>query len=153
MEVLAMVTVFFSEQFLDEAEGLKEKDEQLVVAAVNLNRAILTPKGSKPKQSTSAPNSEGPTVSPLTSKRIARPQLLFTRKPDNSYEPFVPIIPSKPNSIKPLAILAESTDDGIIFSHPYELELERFQPPDKLLTLSKPQVLLIFSPSQKLLTL
>ena len=72
----------------------------------------------------------------FTAKVIQRPQLKFKLKPDNTEAPFVPLIKSKPHSVKPLAILAEKGEDGLIFySHPYEIEIEKFEPRDDVLVL------------------
>ncbi|XP_049287193.1 exosome component 10 [Anopheles funestus] len=67
----------------------------------------------------------------ITGKNIARPQAKFKVPVDNSrINPFVPKIRDKPNSLKPLAVLPEYDDFGNIVSylHPYEFELDRFQP-------------------------
>lgn len=65
----------------------------------------------------------------LASRIVERPQNSFTEKVDNSHEPFVPKITEKPNSVKPLAVLPEVMDSGMIsYSHPYEFEIERFEP-------------------------
>lgn len=77
----------------------------------------------------------------LSAKTIQRPQLTFKTKPDNTYNPFIPIIKDKPHSIKPLALLPETDDDGNTFyGHPYEVELEKFEPPDSLLQRVEPEV-------------
>lgn len=59
---------------------------------------------------------------------------------DNSNTPFIPRLKYKPHSIKPLAILPEYDDDRNIVSylHPYEVELERFEPPDHQLCSVEP---------------
>uniref|UniRef100_A0A182W2M2 Exosome complex component 10 homolog n=1 Tax=Anopheles minimus TaxID=112268 RepID=A0A182W2M2_9DIPT len=67
----------------------------------------------------------------ITGTNIARPQVKFKVPVDNSRtNPFVPKIRDKPNSLKPLAVLPEYDDHGNIVSylHPYEFELDRFQP-------------------------
>lgn len=64
----------------------------------------------------------------LASKVVERPQISFADKPDNSHEPFIPKIKEKPNSLKPLAILTEVVDGGITYCHPYEFEIELFEP-------------------------
>ncbi|XP_050071872.1 exosome component 10 [Anopheles maculipalpis] len=67
----------------------------------------------------------------ITGINIARPQAKFKVPIDNSrINPFVPIIRDKPNSLKPLAVLPEYDSEGNIVSylHPYEFELDRFQP-------------------------
>ncbi|XP_006819619.1 exosome complex component 10-like [Saccoglossus kowalevskii] len=92
----------------------------------------------------------------LHAKNIQRPQLKFKEKVDNSNVPFVPILKYKPNAIKPLQrVPAEERNDDVtptaisdfihqqrqatgqqqmtedvpdIFSHPYQYELDHFQP-------------------------
>uniref|UniRef100_A0A182NG92 Exosome complex component 10 homolog n=1 Tax=Anopheles dirus TaxID=7168 RepID=A0A182NG92_9DIPT len=67
----------------------------------------------------------------ITGTNIARPQVKFKVPIDNSrLNPFVPKIRDKPNSRKPLAVLPEYDEEGNIVSylHPYEFELDRFQP-------------------------
>jgi exosome complex exonuclease RRP6 len=61
---------------------------------------------------------------------------------DNAaHTPFVPRLAEKPHSIKPLAILPEYGDDGNIESylHPYECELDKFEPPKAQLQRAEPQ--------------
>ena len=73
----------------------------------------------------------------LSAHSIVRPQLKFKDKIDNSNTPFVPKIKEKPNSIKPLAILVEVDDNGNeTYSHPYEVELEKFQPKQEFLQIT-----------------
>lgn len=75
-------------------------------------------------------------------KNISKPQLLFKIKIDNSnLFPFEPKIKDKPNSLKPLAILAEYDEDGNIVSylHPYEFELNKFEVDVEHLKPIKPQ--------------
>lgn len=77
----------------------------------------------------------------LTARNIVRPQVNFKIPVDNSNSnPFEPRLKYKPNSIKPLAILAEYADDGNIESylHPYEFELIKFEVPTAQLRTLKP---------------
>ena len=68
----------------------------------------------------------------LASKIVERPQNSFAEKPDNSHDPFIPKITDKPNSLKPLAVLPEIVDGGMIsYGHPYEFEIERFEPDEQ----------------------
>lgn len=71
----------------------------------------------------------------LTAKNILRPQLNFKVPVNNSNAPFEPRITDKPNSLKPLAILPEYDEQGNVeaFLHPYEFELNKFEPPMELL--------------------
>lgn len=53
------------------------------------------------------------TVRLLTGKNIIRPQTFFKDKIDNSnLRPWEPRIKDKPNSLKPLAIFLEETENG-----------------------------------------
>lgn len=74
----------------------------------------------------------------LTARNIQRPQLTFKDKIDNSLKPWEPRIKDKPNSLKPLAIYLEETEDGEVFSHPYEFELDKFQAPENQLQKNEP---------------
>lgn len=116
----------------DEVEGLKRKNEELVVATLK-----------KPMYGSSSGKSvDRKDVNLLTAKMVERPQIHFSERIDNSHNPFIPKITEKPNSIKPLALLPEEHEDGFItYPHPYELEIEKFQPSmDRELKFSKPQV-------------
>lgn len=66
----------------------------------------------------------------LTAKNILRPQLSFKVPVDNTNTPFEPRLKDKPHSLKPLAVLPEYDDDGNVeaFLHPYEFELNKFEP-------------------------
>lgn len=71
----------------------------------------------------------------LTARNIQRPQAMFKTPVDNSSNAWCPRIKYKPNSIKPLAILAEYDENNRImgYTHPYEMELDRFEPPEEML--------------------
>ncbi|XP_053658113.1 exosome component 10 [Anopheles marshallii] len=78
----------------------------------------------------------------ITGTNVARPQVKFKVPVDNSrINPFVPKIRYKPNSMKPLAVLPEYDDFGNIVSylHPYEFELDRFQPAKNVFERITPQ--------------
>jgi exosome complex exonuclease RRP6 len=68
------------------------------------------------------------TVRLLAGKNIQRPQITFKDKIDNSPKPWQPKIKDKPNSIKPLAIYTQYEEDIEVFCHPYEWELDKFEP-------------------------
>lgn len=61
---------------------------------------------------------------------LFRPQLTFKDKIDNSSKPWEPRIKDKPNSLRPLSIYLEVGENGEVFNHPYECELDKFKPPD-----------------------
>ena len=78
----------------------------------------------------------------LSAKTIHRPQSHFKDKIDNRSLPFVPIIKDKPNSIRPLAILVEVNEEGQeCYCHPYETEIEKFQPSEDMLINVEPKVI------------
>ncbi|XP_050309849.1 exosome component 10-like isoform X2 [Anthonomus grandis grandis] len=74
------------------------------------------------------------TIRLLAGENILRPQKFFKDKINNNNDyPWEPRIRDKPNSLKPLAIFLEETENGKEFSHPYEFELDRFTPAENLL--------------------
>lgn len=107
---------------LDEADGVKKKADDVVLVTVSANRPIHT--SWNKKNLTKAAK-----FHLLAAKNVTRPQLSFKEKVDNSNTPFVPILRDKPHSLKPLAILPERTSDGQeSYGHPYEWEIEHFEP-------------------------
>ncbi|XP_012282289.1 exosome component 10 [Orussus abietinus] len=83
-------------------------------------------------------NSGVETMRLLAARNIHRPQLTFKDKIDNSSKPWEPRIKDKPNSLKPLAIYLEEGKEGEQFNHPYEFELDKFQPSEHQLQSSEP---------------
>lgn len=71
----------------------------------------------------------------LIARNVQRPQASFKVPVDNSSNAWCPRIKYKPNSIKPLSLLAEYDDDGkiVAYTHPYEIELDRFEANEDLL--------------------
>ncbi|XP_013778141.1 LOW QUALITY PROTEIN: exosome component 10-like [Limulus polyphemus] len=124
---------------LDEASGLRKKQEELVIATVNGSSKINTSWNQNRNKYSRSVSSPG-TFRLLTAKNIQRPQLIFKDKIDNSRSPFIPIIKEKPNSLKPLAILPEKLNDIEEYSHPYEVELDHFHPDSEQLEEKIPQV-------------
>ncbi|KAG8179896.1 hypothetical protein JTE90_017428 [Oedothorax gibbosus] len=120
--------------FLDEASGLKKSEEELVLA-VKPSTAINT-SWNKRQFHRDSPKS----YQLITAKNVSRPQLTFKDKVDNSSSLFVPVIRDKPNSVKPLAITLEKDGDREEYCHPYEWEIERFQPPEDILQNVEPMV-------------
>lgn len=118
---------------------MKKKDQELIVATLNTSQksnvcsVVDWNRGIKRKQDT--------VYNLLTAKTIHRPQSHFKDKIDNRSLPFVPIIKEKPNSLKPLAILLEVNEEGQeCYSHPYETEIEKFQPTQDMLLNIEPMV-------------
>ncbi|CAH0556935.1 unnamed protein product [Brassicogethes aeneus] len=122
---------------IDEMNGIRKSTyEPIVIQAVSaelpingswnrVNNATFSVSSSMTSNATPNANS----VRLLTAKNIIRPQSLFRDKINNALDsPWEPKITDKPNSLKPLAIFLEQTENGQEFSHPYEFELERFTP-------------------------
>lgn len=125
---------------LDEVAGIRKKTPDVLVTEVK-----SSPLPQKYGLSTTWLNPSIASRTPaklITAKNIIRPQVNFKTPVDNSNNPFVPRLKEKPNSIKPLAIMPEYDDDMNILSyvHPYELEIEKFEPTDEMLKEKQPQV-------------
>lgn len=126
---------------MDEASGLKKKDEDLVLATISADKQISINTSSWNRNIIKAKR-VGKDFNLISVKMVERSQLKFKDKIDNSNHPFVPIIKDKPNSIKPLAILLETNEYGFeTYSHPYEIEIEKFEPNDELLKIEIPEVI------------
>lgn len=127
---------------LDEMQGIRK-----TTPAIQIQEVRVTPVAQKYHLSSvlTSKFEASPTQSArlITAKNILRPQAGFKVPVDNSANnPFIPRIKDKPNSLRPLAVLPEYDEDGTIVSylHPYELEIEKFEPSDDLLTRREPQV-------------
>ncbi|KAH8264558.1 hypothetical protein KR038_010051 [Drosophila bunnanda] len=139
---------------LDIKSGLRRNPQQVVEAQVD----VLSSNPISAEASTGSP-SQGPDTPKagswnrttpqrnmvsarlFTAKNIVRPQMQFKEPVDNSAQnPFCPRLKEKPNSLKPLALLAEYDEVGNIQSylHPYEFELLKFEPPVEQLQKQKP---------------
>lgn len=127
---------------MDEAEGLKKKDQELIVATLNVNKNSLAATGQQRNEWLQGSKRKRDTVITLISaKNIHRPQAKFRDKIDNKSCPFVPSLKEKPHSIRPLAIFMEKDDYGEDHCcHPYERELEKFEPTDEMLKKVEPIV-------------
>ncbi|KAI5640334.1 3'-5' exonuclease domain-containing protein [Phthorimaea operculella] len=71
----------------------------------------------------------------IGAKNIPRPQLTFKDTIDNSGSLWVPKISDKPNNIKPLALNILYNDEGeaVGYEHPYQIELDLYQPPSQFI--------------------
>uniref|UniRef100_A0A672ICD6 Exosome complex component 10 n=1 Tax=Salarias fasciatus TaxID=181472 RepID=A0A672ICD6_SALFA len=144
---------------LDEADGLNRSQQPVMPVGFQPPKIVVSSWNRKVGELTPIPRSE--TFRLLHAKNVARPQLKFKEKIDNSNTPFVPKIFIKPNALKPLpqmrkerpedldvpAALAdfihqqrtqEHVDD--MFAHPYQYELDHFSVPEKLLLKPEPQM-------------
>lgn len=75
----------------------------------------------------------------LENRNIARPQNGFKDKVDNSRLPYEPLIRVKPNARVPLDSRAQIDDNGIeYYPHPYDYEIQEFEPSDELLKPRQP---------------
>lgn len=123
---------------LDEMSGLKKSSESLMVTEV---KSVPLPRKYILASSSDRLDPSMQTAKLIIAKNILRPQVNFKTPVDNSNNPFVPRIKEKPWSLKPLAILPEYDDEGNILSylHPYEFEIEKFEPPPNQLCEVIPQ--------------
>ncbi|KAK2897774.1 exosome component 10 [Channa argus] len=146
---------------LDEADGVNRSQQPVMPAGFQPPKIVVSSWNRKNTGSHSG------TFRLLHAKNVARPQLKFKEKVDNSNTPFIPKIFIKPNAIKPLpsyftnkqirkerpedldvpAALAdfihqqrtqEHVDD--MFAHPYQYELEHLTTPEFLLSKPEPRM-------------
>ena len=128
---------------MDEASGLKKKAAELVLATISGDKLKAVNTSSWNRNVIKAKRTGNTNL--LSAKMVERSQLRFKDKIDNSNKPFVPIIKDKPNSLKPLSILVEKNEFGSdCYSHPYEFEIEKFQPKEEFLEIEIPEVFQLF---------
>lgn len=119
---------------LDEFEGLKKKDQELIISTLNIskssedkNKVNLGSWNQKVEQQ------KKQTYRPLASN-IPKPQATFKQPIDNSNTIFKPVLQFKHNAIRPFSLLEEYDDDGQrFFPHPYEHEISSLDVTDQLL--------------------
>ncbi|XP_033763872.1 exosome component 10-like [Pecten maximus] len=130
--------------WLDEASGIKKKDNTLVIASATPKQQAST--SWNKKKSTSAAKSPA-SYHLLSAKNILRPQLRFKDKVDNGNQPFVPRIKEKPNALKSLEdslrlpddVTADMTESpSFLYPHPYQYELDHWTPRPDTLTSAVP---------------
>ncbi|XP_071763488.2 exosome complex component 10 [Centroberyx gerrardi] len=148
---------------LDEADGVNRSQQPVMPAGFQPPKIVVS--SWNRKGSDSGRGSE--TFRLLHAKNIARPQLKFKEKVDNSNTPFIPKIFVKPNAIKSLpsyftnkqirkerpedldvpAALADfihqqRTQEHVedMFAHPYQYELDHLTVPEQILSKSEPQM-------------
>ncbi|XP_063965513.1 exosome complex component 10-like [Lytechinus pictus] len=128
---------------LDEAEGIS-KPAQTFSPGVSKPQLIVT---SWNKKKSEAKDQKSRNFRLMHARNIARPQLKFKDKVDNTNRPFVPVITSKPNAIKPLQEVfdtvkksslretdslsppkRDSETQTEVYPHPYQYELDHFEP-------------------------
>ncbi|XP_037540178.1 exosome component 10 [Nematolebias whitei] len=148
---------------LDEADGVNRNQKPVIPAGFQPAKIVVSSWNRKGSGS----GSRSETFRMLNAKNVARPQLKFKERVDNSNTPFVPKIFIKPNSLKPLpsyfsnkqmrkerpedldvpAALADfihqqRTQEHVedMFAHPYQYELDHFTIPESLLSKPEPQM-------------
>uniref|UniRef100_A0A671VFF2 Exosome complex component 10 n=1 Tax=Sparus aurata TaxID=8175 RepID=A0A671VFF2_SPAAU len=146
---------------LDEADGVNRSQQPVMPAGFQPPKIVVSSWNRKGSGS----GSRSEMFRLLHAKNVARPQLKFKEKVDNSNTPFIPKIFIKPNAVKPLpsyftnkqirkerpedldvpAALADlihqqRTQEHVedMFAHPYQYELDHLLLPESLL--SKPEV-------------
>lgn len=119
----------------DEAQGLKKRNEDLVIATLN----VPTQRKTRSRLSKWNDNSTESKDSEVLAQVTRKPQLDFEDKIDN-FSIFEPVIKFKYNSIKPLSILKEYNEKGEAFySNPYEVEITSYQLLDRYLKKMNPR--------------
>ncbi|XP_017273053.1 exosome component 10 [Kryptolebias marmoratus] len=148
---------------LDEADGVNRSQKPVMPAGFQPPKIVVSSWNRKGSSS----SSRSETFRLLQAKNVARPQLKFKEKVDNSNTPFVPKIFIKPNALKPLpsyfsnkqmrkerpedldvpAALADfihqqRTQEHVedMFAHPYQYELDHLTIPESLLSKPEPQM-------------
>ncbi|XP_034552042.1 exosome component 10 [Notolabrus celidotus] len=148
---------------LDEADGVNRSQQPVMPAGFQPPKIVVSSWNRKGSGS----GSRSEMFRLLHAKNVARPQLKFKEKIDNSNTPFIPKIFIKPNAVKPLpsyftnkqmrkqrpedldvpAALADfihqqRTQEHVedMFAHPYQYELNHLTTPESLLSKSEPQM-------------
>ncbi|XP_060913109.1 exosome component 10 [Labrus mixtus] len=148
---------------LDEADGVNRSQQPVMPAGFQPPKIVVSSWNRKGLGS----GSRSEMFRLLHAKNVARPQLKFKEKIDNSNTPFIPKIFIKPNALKPLpsyftnkqirkqrpedldvpAALADlihqqRTQEHVedMFAHPYQYELNHLTVPESLLTKPEPQM-------------
>uniref|UniRef100_A0A3P9PR00 Exosome complex component 10 n=1 Tax=Poecilia reticulata TaxID=8081 RepID=A0A3P9PR00_POERE len=146
---------------LDEADGVNRTQNPVMPAGFQPPKIVVSSWNRKGSSS----GSRSETFRLLHAKNVARPQLKFKEKVDNSNTPFVPKIFIKPNALKPLPVVSPSptfsepedldvpaaladfihqqrTQEHVedMFAHPYQYELDHLTIPERLLSKPEPQM-------------
>ncbi|XP_074538429.1 exosome complex component 10 [Halichoeres trimaculatus] len=148
---------------LDEADGVNRSQQPVMPAGFQPPKIVVSSWNRKGSGS----GSRAEMFRLLHAKNVARPQLKFKEKIDNSNTPFIPKIFIKPNALKPLpsyftskqsrkqrpedhnvpAALADfihqqRTQEHVedMFAHPYQFELNHLSIQESLLSKPEPQM-------------
>ncbi|VDK77851.1 unnamed protein product [Dibothriocephalus latus] len=103
--------------------------EEKFATIVDVNDRILDHVVKKSEKDASVRNAGGMpgSVKLLTAKNVSRPQVLFSRQPNNTATPFRPLLKKKPNAIVPLeSSINTDNPESEDYPHPYLQELEAF---------------------------
>ncbi|XP_051895509.1 exosome component 10 [Pristis pectinata] len=149
---------------LDEASGVNKNQQPVLPAGLQPPKTIVS---SWNRRNTESKRSKSETFRLFHAKNIPRPQMKFKEKVDNSNTPFVPKLFIKPNALKPLpevlsnrrsrlerpedldvpAALADfihqqrtQQNEQTISLHPYQYELNHFEPAETVLVKQEPQM-------------
>ena len=124
-------------ELMDKESGITRSSEvELVVT--HANKQVVNGSWNSEICRPPQPADNAQSVRLLAGRNVQRPQLMFKDKIDNRPKPWCPKIKDKPNSLKPLSIYVEEGENGEVFSHPYEYELDMFSPPASQLQKSQP---------------
>lgn len=121
---------------LDDAEGLKKKNEDLIITSLNVPSDRKQQfKFTKWNEKSSKSSDEH-----IQHQVIRKPQLDFEDKIDN-FGIFEPTIKFKHNSIKQLSIIREyNENDEYYYPNPYEVEITSYKLPEKYLKSTQPKM-------------
>ncbi|XP_041062323.1 exosome component 10 [Carcharodon carcharias] len=149
---------------LDEASGVNKNQQPVLPEGLQPPKTIIS---SWNRKNTETKRSKSETFRLFHAKNIPRPQMKFKEKVDNSNTPFVPKLFTKPNALKPLpevflnrrsrmerpedldvpAALADfihqqrtQQNEQNMFAHPYQYELNHFEPSESVLAKTEPQM-------------
>ncbi|XP_014675194.1 PREDICTED: LOW QUALITY PROTEIN: exosome component 10-like [Priapulus caudatus] len=113
---------------LDEAAGLKKKEQSLLVSSL-VPKDAISASWNRTRKDIKATNSPDGRYKLLSARNILRPQLKFKEKVDNRNLPFVPQLKIKHNAMQPWH--PQGDDDGEdadrLSGHPYQFELNHLQ--------------------------
>lgn len=129
----------FQNACMDEECGIKRNvaPKLVLVSESSVSKTVNGSWNKSSRVSTGEP-SNAHTVRLLAGKLIERPQSYFKDKIDNSQKPWEPRLKYKHNLLKPLDIHLIESENGPVFNHPYEFELDKFKVPESQLQFLPP---------------
>ncbi|XP_029159209.1 LOW QUALITY PROTEIN: exosome component 10 [Nylanderia fulva] len=138
------VLLEINDQLLDQANILMDEESgilrnpQVELIVSQMPKPIVNGSWNIRSDRTNEGSDSSEKIRLLAAKNVQRPQLMFKDKINNSSKPWMPRIKEKPNSLKPLALYVEEGEQGEVFNHPYEFELDKFNTPECQLKKSVP---------------